>query len=560
MYFLTISIMSIPKVVGEGSYGCVHHPSLLCDGSNKRDIENVSKLMRDENALTELNEYVVIDNIDNNKEFYLGKPEKCKVGTQSENKEAIKNCAHMAGEVYNRYDKYSLLLMKNGGLNLGDYAKKTKVLERDFLIELHRMFRGLMKFKEHNVIHHDLKAGNIVYNKEKKRCNFIDFGLMTNKQAKMNESKASKNGLAMHHWSFPLELKFLNQNTFNRELYFKTPAQIDSNISTIIDDVKTRSYNTLLGETIGYLLSSFHNEKISGASIEDILQGYRDTCYQTSTFASLHPMDYETFLEKSLDTIDSYGLGISIMKVLKITQSKYKNIGVIRELGELTFKMYHPSILQRIRIEEATLLYEKFLEKHILDKNEHFVNHKIVKKTKIAKKIDNVLDKIKLKDVKMNKQQLDQVSIEPIKNCDEGKEYNPITKRCVKECKKGYVRDNTIFKCVSQRVKIPNKTKNCRNSNKVFNPITKRCVAKCKPGCKRDDKFKCVSRKVKKPSQSKKCTNNKVRNPKTKRCVLKCKPGYKRDDKFKCVSNKSRKRCPNGTRKSKETGNCEAKK
>ena len=96
MFFLTISIMSIPKVVGEGTYGCVHHPSLLCEGSNKRDIENVSKLMENDAALTELKEYVVIDKIDNNKEFYLGKPEKCKLGTQSENKKAVKKCK-MAG-------------------------------------------------------------------------------------------------------------------------------------------------------------------------------------------------------------------------------------------------------------------------------------------------------------------------------------------------------------------------------------------------------------------------------------------------------------------------------
>ena len=521
MFFLTISIMSIPKVVGEGTYGCVHHPSLLCEGSNKRDIENVSKLMENDAALTELKEYVVIDKIDNNKEFYLGKPEKCKLGTQSENKKAVKKCK-MAGEVlyYNKYDKYSLLLMKNGGLNLVDYAKKTKVLKMDFLKELHRMFLGLMKFKEHNVIHHDLKGQNIVYSKEKKRCNFIDFGLMTNKQTKMNESRKDKNGFSIHHWSFPFELKFLNTYYFHKDLYKKTPSEIDNYINNLIKDVKTRSYRTSLGETIGYFLSSVHDEKISGASIDDIIQGYRDTCYQTSIFPglSLHPMSYETFLEKSLDTVDSYGLGISIMKVLKLTSSRGCTPAV-RELGELAFKMYHPSILQRIRIEEATLLYEKFLEKHVLKKNEHFVNHKIVKKTKIAKKIDDVLDKIQLKDVKMNQKQLDQVSIEPIKICDEGKEYNPITKRCVKECKKGYARDDTTFKCVLK---------------------------------------KKLAKHV--PTKRLKCPKGKVRNPKTKRCVLKCKPGYKRDDKFKCVSNKSRKRCPNGTRKNKETGNCEAKK
>ena len=62
--------MSIPKVIGEGAYGCVHHPSLFCEGSDKRDIENVSKLMKNKAALTELKEYVVIDNIDKNVNNY----------------------------------------------------------------------------------------------------------------------------------------------------------------------------------------------------------------------------------------------------------------------------------------------------------------------------------------------------------------------------------------------------------------------------------------------------------------------------------------------------------
>ena len=140
--------MSIPKVIGEGTYGCVHHPSLLCKGSDKRDIENVSKLMKNKAALTELKEYVVIDNIDKNKEFYLGKPEKCKLGSQKENKEAIQKCSIKNDVLYKKkYDNYSLLLMKNGGMNLVDYAKKIKVVEKDFLKELHRIFTGLMKFK-----------------------------------------------------------------------------------------------------------------------------------------------------------------------------------------------------------------------------------------------------------------------------------------------------------------------------------------------------------------------------------------------------------------------------
>jgi hypothetical protein len=66
------------------------------------------------------------------------------------------------------------------------------------------------------------------------------------------------------------------------------------------------------------------------------------------------------------------------------------------------------------------------------------------------------------------------------------------------------------------------------------------------------------------------CVQGKERNPNTGRCINICKPGYMRNADFKCVkqkilrekpksasSSKKRKRCPNGTRRNKKTGNCE---
>ena len=55
---------NIPKVIGEGTYGCVHNPPLLCDGSTTRDNEKVSKLMDPREASKEMKEYVLIDKID----------------------------------------------------------------------------------------------------------------------------------------------------------------------------------------------------------------------------------------------------------------------------------------------------------------------------------------------------------------------------------------------------------------------------------------------------------------------------------------------------------------
>ena len=82
------------------------------------------------------------------------------------------------------------------------------------------------------------------------------------------------------------------------------------------------------------------------------------------------------------------------------------------------------------------------------------------------------------------------------KPCKPNQERNPKTKRCVKKCNTGYVR-NDLFKCVKAKT-----TKNTSNSNNS--------KPKCPPGKEINPKTgRCV----------KKCTSGKVRNPATGQCI-----------------------------------------
>ena len=111
----------------------------------------------------------------------------------------------------------------------------------------------------------------------------------------------------------------------------------------------------------------------------------------------------------------------------------------------------------------------------------------------------------------MNKASKSKKSIEITVNCSSDKDFNPITKRCVKKCPNGYVR-NEKFKChnvtkknkpkeeslkedslkeASLEVVIPVKDVNPCPLYKDFNPKTKRCVKKCPTGFARNEKFKC---------------------------------------------------------------------
>ena len=56
-----------PEVVGEGTYGCVHSPSLKCkDAPAISYLHKVSKLLNLKDAKNELKEYVKVANADKN--------------------------------------------------------------------------------------------------------------------------------------------------------------------------------------------------------------------------------------------------------------------------------------------------------------------------------------------------------------------------------------------------------------------------------------------------------------------------------------------------------------
>ena len=77
----------------------------------------------------------------------------------------------------------------------------------------------------------------------------------------------------------------------------------------------------------------------------------------------------------------------------------------------------------------------------------------------------------------------------------ENKDFNTVTKRCLKKCVPGKERGEN-FRCKTTR-------KNraiCERENKDFNLYTERCVKKCAPGKERDATFKC--KKIKLPTSA----------------------------------------------------------
>jgi len=149
----------IPKVVGEGTYGCVHEPSLECERPGINYNNKVSKILLDRFATQEMDEYLAIQRADPENQFFLGVPMRCKPKQTVSNYNGVKKCSKgsMAVNADNKtiLPNFDLLILENGGMNLQDFAKSMehkpatpenqKIMEK-FWIECHRLFLGLSVF------------------------------------------------------------------------------------------------------------------------------------------------------------------------------------------------------------------------------------------------------------------------------------------------------------------------------------------------------------------------------------------------------------------------------
>jgi hypothetical protein len=77
-------------------------------------------------------------------------------------------------------------------------------------------------------------------------------------------------------------------------------------------------------------------------------------------------LSYDKFLKRLCDTLDSYALGVALSMFIAAINSKTRlmHVQFYTALRALTYNMYHPDIVQRICIKDASKLYDSLLAKY----------------------------------------------------------------------------------------------------------------------------------------------------------------------------------------------------
>ena len=452
----------VPNVIGEGAFGCVHSPSLQCMNKPKMDYtDKVSKLMDRNNALKELGEYVGIEKADPEQKYYLGKPILCEPNNSKITKTAMKKCKA-------QFSDKALLIMKDGGLNVRKltmgWSKMPITPELikevgDFWLDTHKLLIGLKLFLANDIVHHDLKAENIVYNKKTRSISFIDFGHMRPLSTFVKYASENKSGIADEHWSYPWENQFITERKYHK-------------LATLDDDIKIKyaslfiyqnmnNPNTEYGAFMHLILpknnsllkdTKYSADEIEELKIENQIEYYRRD-YLDFLLKST-PEKYDAFLKKATETFDLFGVGLAIAFAWQQTAHILLHTPInVATLNGAIFGMIRPDVYDRYDLDTALGVYEKILEPLAESKGLEFQNN--ILKPKVA------IDVPIVKPKPMSEEQFEKMTRKAdakLKGfCPPGKVLNPLTGRCVKECGPGQYR-NAQFRCVGARRTVRKKS------------------------------------------------------------------------------------------------------
>ena len=158
------------RLIGQGSYGCVFNPPLLC---KKKQMEKgkVGKVTREEDVLREIHAYNVLNKIKEAKDYFILADSSCTPKILDNQLDQDIDKCRFFNKVYESNLKQ--LSMPHGGLDLHHHTLHNKDISL-FVLMKHLLEAGSLMLL-HGFVHYDIHASNIVVDKFNVP-RLIDFG------------------------------------------------------------------------------------------------------------------------------------------------------------------------------------------------------------------------------------------------------------------------------------------------------------------------------------------------------------------------------------------------
>ena len=323
-------VMSAPEAerIGSGSFGYVVRPAVECLGHRQprfiTKLERVvGKLFRSVEDDGELKSEMVlsarIHSLDPRGRFTITSIGKCSLDADR-HRSLIQSLPDLPQDTR----RMTQLVYPDGGESLIAYAESGRGDMANIILHMTPIIRGLTTLKKHQLAHFDIKPDNMVINRQG-RIYLIDFGHLTDFNGVYRAPGADKREF--------------------RYAYYPP----DFSVSTTTDVNQTN-----IGDLFEIMkLLNGHDYELLHRLI------YRDVERHLTDAQAVYLSDMELFKQRSIETIDLYGIGVSLIELIGKIRSGEDNHDAL-----LTWCAHaaHPNVMRRATVEEAIKEWSAVLE------------------------------------------------------------------------------------------------------------------------------------------------------------------------------------------------------
>ena len=287
-------------IVGEGAHGCVYKPLLKCKNNtagNNSYVYSLSKITSEEEAKNEDVSIKFLSKHEELKPYILYKSMACKADENNENiATAIKSCKTNKSYVFNNNftpQKAWLFQMERGGVTMNYFIqnimknRKYRTLKKriKFLKAIGDIIHCLELFQKHGFMHCDIKLDNILFGAAVySDVKIIDFGLAHKIDDYKKESRNGPVFVGKSNDYTPPEMEHSSENTFNE--YFKEKETTHENCNCIKCEIykgyTKDEYDTFLDDSAktfdSYSLAFWLHEMFKYFSTNDLFKDFSCAC------------------------------------------------------------------------------------------------------------------------------------------------------------------------------------------------------------------------------------------------------------------------------------------
>ena len=340
------------NLLGQGGYGCVFHPAILCKKRKKKINKEkfVTKIQRKNKSST--NEFDIsrkIKKIPFYKNYFVPVDHQCNINIQALNidTEDFNRC-----ETFKKSDnsKYvSMQLRKINGVEMIDYIKdfhKRTFFLKNITNSYGHLLIGIKNLADNGIIHFDLKFQNIMYSFDSNLPLIIDYGLSID-ITKVREKLTQYFYTSGIYTPWCLEIHLLNYLLNNNP----NPTKIELN---------ELAYRFLYGDED----LPNGNKSILQQFSKQFIDNYFKLCKKQ--LLSYMNLTFEKKIEKilkSFKTWDNYSLSIAFLNLLKPLfkmQEGFKKSALMIFWTKLLLENIHPNPEKRNSIENTIVMFNKF--------------------------------------------------------------------------------------------------------------------------------------------------------------------------------------------------------